>query len=669
MDGGTNLAHWSRRLETVLAGAVFLVCAGLWLIFGTLHGPAPIGLTADNGVTAVPESRLERGDTFALDGPWQVYWGRLLTPDDLARPDAPAPTGVMRFPGSWRGERFDAQTPGGPGVATFRLGLQPPDGNRSLTLRLFDLRLAYRLWANGRLIAESGRPGLDAASERPDRSLILAPLETTGQPVDLVLQLSNHRFRAGGVGDPILLAKAGVLQAARDRVWIFSAFFCGVLLVAGIYHLLLHALRPQDISFLYFGIYALLIFGYAANSNSTYWLSHAVVADWLDPALLDQLSIACYALSGAVLFRFYRSLFPQDFSQGLQFVSDLRPAVFLVSMLGFPPVWQSWLIVVLMLAGLAFTSYFLVRLTVCVVKRRSGAVLLLSGALLLAFTSSHDILVHTDVIEGEYVVLYGLFALVVFQSSALALRYAQNFQTVERLSRDLHRNIDALRDEMRRRRELEGEVIRVSEDERRRVSYQVHDGLCQQLTAARLRYSMLAAAGDAGRSPAMIELGRLLSAASEDAYALSRGLWPVEHDAAAAGPTLGELVESARRTSGIDIGLAQDWPCATCDGGNLGVLCRIAQEALANAVKHAGASRIDVSLRCADGVTQLAVEDDGAGCSADPAPATGGLGLRIMKHRANAIGAELAIEAAPTGGTIVRCRAGCSKGGRSGGES
>ena len=314
-----------------LAGAVLLVCAALWLIFGATHDRPPVGLAADGGVTVLPASPLDRGEIFALDGPWQVYWGRLLTPGDLARPDAPAPDGTLRFPGSWRGERFDDHTPGGPGAATFRLGLRPPDGNRSLTLHLFNLRVAYRLWANGQLIAESGRPGLDASSERADRSLILAPLETTGQPVDLVLELSNHRFRTGGVGDPILLAKAGVLQAARDRVWILSAFFCGVLLVAGIYHLLLHSLRSREISFLYFGAYTLLIFGYAANSNTTYWLSHAVAADWLDPELLDEISIACYAVSGAILFRFYRSLFPQDFSRRLQVVSDLRPVVFLLS--------------------------------------------------------------------------------------------------------------------------------------------------------------------------------------------------------------------------------------------------------------------------------------------------------------------------------------------------
>lgn len=646
-----------------LASVVLLFCAVLWLTFSATDSRTIAQLDALDGVATIPEELLDRGAVFSLGGPWQVYWGRLLTPEALALPDAPKPNGTLRFPGSWRGERFGDDVSGGTGAATFRLRLDPPDGNRSLTLRLFDLRLAYRLWANGALVAKSGKPGMDAATEQPDRSLVLAPLETTGQPLDLVLQLSNHGFREGGVGDPILLAKAGILQTARDRVWIFSAFFCGVLLVAGTYHLLIHFLRPGEISFFYFGTYCLLIFGYAANSNSTYWLSRAVVPGWINPAALDDLALVSYAFSGAIIYRFYRSLFPSDISRRLQVISDLRAVVFLLAEFTLPPIWRSWLVVLLMLVGLLFTAYFLVRLLVCVMKRRPGAILLFSGAVLLASASIHDVFVHADIVEGEYMILYGLFALVVFQSSALALHYARSFQTVEQLSVDLHRNLDALKAEMTRRRELEAEVVRVSEEERRSVGYRIHDGLCQQLTAARLRYSMLSGLAAVKDSPPMIELGRVLSAAAEDAYALSRGMWPVEHDPALAGPTIAELVESARRTSGIEITLTQRWPCATCVGENPGVLQRIAQEALANAVRHAGATRIDVSLVCEDGTTRLEVVDNGAGLPPDATPTgPGGLGLRIMRHRASAIGAEFSIEDAPGGGAVVRCCARCHNG-------
>nr|WP_321981157.1 7TM diverse intracellular signaling domain-containing protein [uncultured Cohaesibacter sp.] len=663
MKYGLNSEQEARGIEVALVSVILLFCAILWMVFSTTDNKTIIDLEVRDGVATIPETPLDHGAIFALSGPWQVYWGHLFTPDDLQRPDAPEPSGSLRLPWIWRGHSFGDEIAGGTGAATFHLRLTPPASNTMLTLRLFDLRLAYRLWANGTLVAESGKPGLDAANEQPDRSLVLAPLETTGQPVDLVLQMSNHGFREGGIGDPILLAKAGILQNARDRVWIFSAFFCGVLLVAGTYHLLIYFLRPRDISFFYFGMYCLLIIGYAANSNSTYWLSRAIVPGWINPVALDELALVCYVMSGAILYRFYRSLFPSDFSRRLQMVSDLRIVVFLLSALALPPVWHSWLIMLLMLAGLLFTTYYLVRLFVCIVKRQPGAILLFSGAVVLALTSIHDVLVHTDVIEGEYMVLTGLFALVVFQSSALALHYAQSFLTVELLSEDLHHNLDALKAEMNRRRELEAEVVWVSEEERRRVSYQIHDGLCQQLTAARLRYSMLSNVAAVKDIPAMVELGRVLAAATEDAYALSRGMWPVEHDSALTGPTIEELVDSARRTGGIEINLRQNWPCASCTGEHLSVFHRIAQEAIANAVRHAGATRVDVSLDCEGGLTRLEVKDDGAGLPADlPSAGTGGLGLRIMRYRASAIGAEFSIDDAPGGGTVVRCHVQCHNG-------
>ena len=228
MWDGVNLAPGARRTELKLAVLALLLCAALWLVFSAIGNHGPVGLSAERGTVAIPGEALEQGVIFSLDGPWQVYWGRLLDPDDLAGADAPEPSGSLRLPGSWRGERYAGDVSGGTGAATFRLSIMPPEDNRSLTLRLFDLRLAYRLWANGTLVAQSGVPGMDAASEQPERSLVLASFDTSGEPVDLVLQLSNHGFREGGIGDPILLAKAGILQTARDQVWIFSAFFCGM---------------------------------------------------------------------------------------------------------------------------------------------------------------------------------------------------------------------------------------------------------------------------------------------------------------------------------------------------------------------------------------------------------------------------------------------------------
>ena len=83
-------------------------------------------------------------------------------------------------------------------------------------------------------------------------------------------------------------------------------------------------------------------------------------------------------------------------------------------------------------------------------------------------------------------------------------------------------------------------------------------------------------------------------------------------------------------------------------------LFRIAQESVSNAIRHGRAKRIIITLQSqADGIV-LHVEDDGIGIPQVPAK-NGGMGLRIMAHRANLIDAALVVELGVRGGTVVRC--------------
>jgi signal transduction histidine kinase len=82
-------------------------------------------------------------------------------------------------------------------------------------------------------------------------------------------------------------------------------------------------------------------------------------------------------------------------------------------------------------------------------------------------------------------------------------------------------------------------------------------------------------------------------------------------------------------------------------------LLRIAQEAMNNAVKHARAGAIDVSVRVAAPVAEIVVRDDGRGLGPGRDDS---YGLKIMQERASLIDADLAIEAAEPTGTVVRVR-------------
>jgi signal transduction histidine kinase len=86
-------------------------------------------------------------------------------------------------------------------------------------------------------------------------------------------------------------------------------------------------------------------------------------------------------------------------------------------------------------------------------------------------------------------------------------------------------------------------------------------------------------------------------------------------------------------------------------------LLRIGVEALTNAVKHAGASRIEIALRFAPDATELSVRDDGEGFEPPDAPGSGEhFGLRGIRERVDKLGGSLEIESAPRAGTRLTVR-------------
>ncbi len=208
------------------------------------------------------------------------------------------------------------------------------------------------------------------------------------------------------------------------------------------------------------------------------------------------------------------------------------------------------------------------------------------------------------------------------------------------------------------RRRLEEAIGRIGEEERRRLGAELHDGLCQHLTAALLNCTAMenrrksAGASDAD---ALTQLRVSLENSIGMAYDVAKGLCPVDMDPDALLPALERLCRETRERHGIDCRLQADRDLTIRNPELALHLYRIAREAVVNAVKHAQCTRISVALEHAAGELALRVADDGRATVPDAVPAAG-LGLGIMKYRAKLIGGALHVAGGPDGGTQVVCR-------------
>ena len=203
---------------------------------------------------------------------------------------------------------------------------------------------------------------------------------------------------------------------------------------------------------------------------------------------------------------------------------------------------------------------------------------------------------------------------------------------------------------------LELEILAVSERERHSIGADLHDNLGQRLTALELMCTSLKV--DAAPHPDLARrlavMSRMLREAIAQTRFLARGLVPVGADPDALLIGLTQLAERTNALGQITCRLDAPETLQLNDPVIAGHVYRIAQEAVNNAVKHAQASRVKLSVRQNTGMLTLEIADNGQGL-----PKGGdkrrGLGLGVMQHRASVIGATLTVSSKRGQGVTIRC--------------
>jgi PAS domain S-box-containing protein len=220
---------------------------------------------------------------------------------------------------------------------------------------------------------------------------------------------------------------------------------------------------------------------------------------------------------------------------------------------------------------------------------------------------------------------------------------------------ELHQANKELESEIQRRKGLEGEILSVSDREQQRLGQELHDGLCQHLTAVafmtrsialRLKDHRVVDAAD------IEKVAELVNQAAVDTRNLSRALHRVDVDAAGLVPALQDLVDREIWRTPCRLEVTPSFQIN--DDGVAAHLYRIAREAVINANKHAQARKILVRLERFRKEMVLRVIDDGVGFPKDLQPQHG-LGYHIMNYRAQLMGGRLQIDSPQKGGTCLSC--------------
>jgi len=224
---------------------------------------------------------------------------------------------------------------------------------------------------------------------------------------------------------------------------------------------------------------------------------------------------------------------------------------------------------------------------------------------------------------------------------------------VQDRTRDLVATNEQLQAEIQRRKRVESEILEISEREQRRIGQELHDSVCQHLTAIAFMVRSVAMRLKQHRvvdTSDLEKIARLINEGVTETRTIARGLHPVEMNPDGFAAALQSLLHRRSQLPyrlEIDDGVSPDASVALH-------LYRITSEAVINANKHARASEVVVRMRKLQNEIELSVADNGVGLSNNQNNGTG-MGLHVMDYRARSIGARLEITCVKPHGTRVAC--------------
>lgn len=229
-------------------------------------------------------------------------------------------------------------------------------------------------------------------------------------------------------------------------------------------------------------------------------------------------------------------------------------------------------------------------------------------------------------------------------------------QRVVERTRELLAMNSELERTMAQRQQLERELLEISEREKRRIGEDLHDMVCQELTATALFLKSSAkklAKENPGAAETLEQSAQTVNRNVVIARELAGGLQAIELTASGLKNALRDLAAQACENTGIKCHFKCARGVRVPDETAALHLYRVAQEAVTNAIKHSGAKNVLISLDQDPKHVCVSVQDDGKGFALRKRRK--GLGLHMMRYRANALGGELKVERRRTGGMDITC--------------
>jgi AraC-like DNA-binding protein len=373
---------------------VFLL---LIILLGQCSGYANEKPRAVNGVLDLSGWDFKNNGSFLLDVDWEFYPMRRLSPDDFKNPGNYnrefiqfSVKGLIdhgwnyfdleynRGFSTYRLKVTTGKSAHGKGTSGDSVSRSDPGLQNNLGLLIYTVRPPYKLFINGVLTHENGRPAADSRASVSGYSSSIIPLSSPDNVFDIILQADNFSFPEGGINYNIRVDSLASLQESLQKYDFLSVFFLIVIFILGLNQLILFAFQRSERQYLFFGLccFGYLLFCIGCHHN--YWSTVLPSFPWDSFARIMESAI--YA--GDLFFLFYfQRLFPLDISKRFLYVMGFSYCIFGLGAAFLPGKSFAYIIPAYHAHALVTAIIFIYMIIRIAVKRRENSMFILSGVL------------------------------------------------------------------------------------------------------------------------------------------------------------------------------------------------------------------------------------------------------------------------------------------------
>ena len=383
-----------------------------------------------------------------LDGVWEFFPHQLLDPLEIQGME---PDTFLYVPGFW-GQLKKQEEYRDLKYATYRLRIVNHGLPKVFSIRNNQINSAFRLFLDGNEIMHNGTVAIEKEMEIAHYQPGIRSVYSDRDTIELVLQVSNHHHKKGGVAESFQIGSQCKLQRQQLFAAGMSFLLIGSLLIMAIYHLGMFFVFRKDYSPLYFGIFVLLM---SLRVSATGEETILLVFPQLSWELLSKISYGSVYLAPAFFILFFRSMFAEEVNAlfakiyasiaiALTLLVVLTPTLLFIETL---PVYQLFLAVI--------SINVLYWLWKAWLNKREGAITFFIGSSLLFIALIHDFIYISGNLRGFDWFPIGLFIFIMGQAYVLSIRFSGLSRKNQHLLKELdfqNKNLESIVEE--RTREL-----------------------------------------------------------------------------------------------------------------------------------------------------------------------------------------------------------------------